>query len=72
MSAQVQVQEGQCGLCTHFGENKPQEDRLIQIRAKHEAPVDMVAECGHPNNAPLHLQVTPTSGCEGFAPAQAR
>lgn len=69
MSAQVQVQQGQCGLCTHFGEHKPQEDTLIQIRAKHEAPVDMVAECGHPSNAPLHLQVTPISGCAGFESA---
>lgn len=69
MSEQVQVHEGQCGLCTHFGENKPQEDKLIQIRSKHEAPVDMVAECGHPSNAPLHLLVTPISGCAGFEAA---
>ncbi len=69
MVAQVQVQNGQCGLCTHFGENKPQGDQLIQIRAKHEAPVDFIAECGHPSNAPLHLQVTALSGCTGFQPA---
>ena len=69
MVAQVQLHSGQCGLCTHFGETKPQGDQLIQIRAKHEAPVDLVAECGHPSNAPLHLQVTPISGCAGFEAA---
>ncbi len=63
---QVQVQEGQCGLCSHFGEQHPQENRLIQIRAKHEAPEDLVETCGHPSHAPLQLKVTPISGCTGF------
>jgi hypothetical protein len=65
----VAVQEGQCGLCAHFGENNNDEPRLIQIRTKHEAPQDFVLECGHPRHAPLHLQVTPISGCDGFTPA---
>jgi hypothetical protein len=30
----------------------------------------MVDECGHPRHAPLHLKVTPLSGCDGFAPAR--
>ena len=26
----------------------------------------LVDECGHPKHAPLHLKVTPISGCDGF------
>ena len=49
------------------GENQPSEEpKLIQIRLKHEAPDDLVEECGHPNNKPIHLMVTPISGCAGF------
>jgi hypothetical protein len=66
----VQVQEGQCGLCAHFGEQDPKQPQLIQIRLKHEAPENLVEECGHPAHAPLHLVVTPISGCRGFEPAR--
>jgi hypothetical protein len=66
------VHEGQCGLCTHFAEHQPQEQqRLVQIRSTKEAPEDLLEECGHPRHAPLHLQVTPISGCEGFEMAMA-
>jgi hypothetical protein len=65
----MQVHEGQCGLCTHFGENHGTDEKLIQIRLKHEAPEDLIEECGHPKHAPLHLKVTPMSGCAGFEPA---
>jgi len=68
----IQVHEGQCGLCTHFGEDQPPSPQLIQIRTKQEAPENLVQECGHPSHAPLHLQVTPISGCAGFAPATAQ
>lgn len=64
-----EVHDGQCGLCAHFGEHHPQTAELIQIRVSHKAPEDLVEECGHPKHAPLHLMVTPISGCEGFAPA---
>jgi hypothetical protein len=47
------------------------EQQLIQIRQSHEAPEDMVEECGHPQHAGLHLVVTPISGCQGFEPASA-
>jgi hypothetical protein len=67
--AMIQVQEGQCGLSAHFGENHPREPQLIQIRLKHEAPEDFIDECGHPRHAPLHLRVPPISGCEGFESA---
>ena len=65
----TQVQDGQCGLCAHFGENHPQDTKIIQIRLKHEAPENLVEECGHPSLAPLHLMVTPISGCAGFQAA---
>jgi hypothetical protein len=64
-----EVQSGQCGLCVHFGENHPNEPKLIQIRQKHEAPEDFVDQCGHPRHASLNLKVTPISGCDGFEPA---
>ncbi len=67
----LQVQDGQCGLCTHFGEHDEQQQQaLTQIRVKHEAPEDLVEECGHPKHSPLHLVVTPISGCDGFEPAR--
>ena len=65
----LQVQEGQCGLCVHFGEHHAQDQQLVQIRMNHQAPEQMVDECGHPRHAPLHLVVTPISGCDGFKPA---
>jgi hypothetical protein len=68
----LQVQDGQCGLCTHFGEHDAAEaPKLIQIRLKHEAPDDLVESCGLPQNQELGLKVTATSGCSGFEPAQA-
>jgi hypothetical protein len=67
----LQVQEGQCGLCTHFGENDASEQpKLIQIRLKHEAPDDLVEPCGLPENASINLMVTPISGCSGYEPAR--
>lgn len=67
----VSVHDGQCGLCAHFGEDHPAEQQLVEIRSNHEAPDDLVEECGHPKHAPLHLVVTPISGCDGFEPARA-
>ena len=65
-----QVQDGQCGLCTHFGEHHMRDQALLQIRKSHKAPEDLVDECGHPRHASLNLKVTPISGCDGFEPAQ--
>jgi hypothetical protein len=64
-----QVHKGQCGLCTHFGEGHSAAPALVTILKSHEAPLNMVDECGHPKNAALHLKVTPISGCDGFTPA---
>lgn len=65
------LSEGQCGLCTHFGEHHPQAPELVQIRVKGAAPEGYVDQCGHPKHAPLHLHVTAISGCDGFTPAEA-
>jgi hypothetical protein len=65
-----QVQEGQCGLCTHFGEQHMRDQALVQIRKSHSAPETLVDDCGHPRHASLNLKVTPISGCDGFEPAQ--
>ena len=64
------VHDGQCGLCAHFGEHHPETPQLMQIRQRQEAPETLLDECGHPRHAPLHLKVTPVSGCDGFAPAR--
>ena len=63
------VEEGQCGLCTQFGESHNRDEKLVQIRVTKEAPETLVDECGHPRHATLNLVVTPISGCDGFQPA---
>jgi len=65
----TQVHDGQCGLCSHFGETHESDGKLLQIRQKHEAPEDFLDDCGHPRHASLHLKVTPMSGCDGFEAA---
>jgi len=66
-----QVHSGQCGLCTHFGEHdQGNMQKLTQIRTSRSAPEDVVEECGLPQNASLHLMVTPISGCAGFEAAK--
>jgi hypothetical protein len=64
----LQIQTGQCGLCTHFGEQHA-EAALTEIRKSKEAKEDFVDECGHPKLVTLHLKVTAVSGCDGFKPA---
>ncbi len=66
----VQIQDGQCGLCGHFGEHHPSQV-LVSIHASKKADEGLVDECGHPKHAALHLKVTPISGCDGFVPAAA-
>lgn len=63
----LQIHDGQCGMCAHFGEHDAKAaSQLIQIRTKHQAPEDLLEECGHPRHASLNLMVTPISGCDGF------
>jgi hypothetical protein len=64
-----ELHAGQCGLCVHFGETHQQSPQLLTIRTQHKAPEILLDDCGHPRHAPLHLKVTPISGCDGFEAA---
>ena len=66
----LQVNDGQCGLCLHFGEHHATQTDLIQLRAERAASEQMIDQCAHPKHASLHLKVTPISSCDGFAPAK--
>lgn len=66
----IQIQDGQCGLCAHFGEHVPDQPQLIQIRLKGEAPESLVEPCGLPENEAIGLKVSVVSGCQGFTPAE--
>ena len=64
------IQDGQCGLCTHFGEHEAARSNvLVSIVTTHKASLGLLGECGHPKHAALHLKVSPISGCDGFVPA---
>jgi len=63
------IHDGQCGLCTHFGEHHSNNNVLVTIHTSKQADAVMLDECGHPKHAALHLKVTPISGCDGFQPA---
>jgi len=65
----VHIQEGQCGICTHFGEGHA-DNVLNQIRSSKEASETFVDDCGHPKLVTLHLKVTAVSGCDGFEPVK--
>jgi hypothetical protein len=62
------IHEGQCGVCSHFGEYHKSQV-LVSILTNKKADESFVDECGHPRHASLHLKVTPISGCDGFVPA---
>ncbi len=64
------IHDGQCGKCAHFGEDHPQDEKLVQIRISGRAGEHVLESCGHPQHADLHLMVTPISACEGFTPAK--
>lgn len=66
----LQVQNGQCGVCAHFGETHALTSQLTQIRTKHEASETFLDDCGHPKHSGLHLKVTPISRCDGFQPVK--
>ena len=66
----LQLQPGQCGLCTHFGDNHDASvPQPLNLLAKDESLATKTSDCDHPAHAPLHLKVTPVSGCAGFEPA---
>ena len=59
---------GQCGSCTHFGSELPQE-KLVQVRVNIDAASDLIAGCDAPSNASLHLRVSAHGSCDAYAPA---
>jgi hypothetical protein len=65
----MHVNNGQCGLCGHFGENHAPSQALVSILSSKEADAALLDDCGHPRHASLHLKVSPISGCDGFVPA---
>jgi hypothetical protein len=69
--AMLSIQNGQCGLCTHYGEGHAPTPVLISILSTRQAPESLIDSCGLPKNAALHLKVTPVSGCDGFQEAKA-
>jgi len=66
----VALNDGQCGLCTHFGEHV-QAQELVQIRTSKSADESIKEPCGHPEMEKLDLLVTPISGCSAFEAATA-
>jgi hypothetical protein len=60
------IHQGQCGMCSHFGEGHEDTQQLVQIRTSKQAPEDYVDTCG--KNDDIHLKVTPLSGCDAFEP----
>lgn len=64
----VNVNDGQCGTCSHFGAELPSE-QLVQIRISQEASVETVGGCGLPSNASVHLMVSANSSCDGYVAA---
>ncbi len=67
----MKISEGQCGMCSHFGEHHSEDQQLVQIRVGGEAPEGYVDACGHPDHAGAHLRVSANSGCDGFTHIQA-
>lgn len=63
------LHEGQCGMCSHFGEGHSDAQQLVQIRTSKQAPADYVDSCG--KNEGIALKVTAFSGCSGFDPVAA-
>ncbi|MCH2162253.1 MAG: hypothetical protein MK085_10315 [Phycisphaerales bacterium] len=64
----VNVDNGQCGTCAHFGTDIP-EQQLVQIRIDLQADPETVGGCGHPTNVDLHLKVSVNSSCDGYVAA---
>ena len=64
----LDINDGQCGRCLHFGEHSS-DDALVEIRVNGEAPDGYVNECGHPTLEGLHLKVAVNGMCDGYQAA---
>lgn len=67
----LRISDGQCGTCAHFGGDHSGETRLVQIRVNREAEPDVIEPCGHPENTPRSLKVSPVGTCAGYTAASA-
>lgn len=67
----LQVSDGQCGKCAHFGDEHASKPELVQVRIKGQAPAELIEPCGHPQHEALGLKVSAHSGCAGFEPVAA-
>ncbi|MBV8780200.1 MAG: hypothetical protein JO353_02275 [Phycisphaerae bacterium] len=67
----LDIHQGQCGLCSHFGEDHQKQQELTRLYKTHIASETLVEDCSHPKHATLHLKVTAISGCDGFEPVRA-
>lgn len=67
----IKLHDGQCGLCAYFGEHDGKNVQIIQIQKSKEAPENVTEACEYPQFVPLHLVVTPSSGCSAFKQAEA-
>ncbi|MGP1347738.1 MAG: hypothetical protein ACTS3F_13860 [Phycisphaerales bacterium] len=70
----LKIHDGQCGLCSHFGENSGDQNKIVQLRVKGQLDPSHIDEaiqpCGLPENAARNLKVTPIGSCAGYAPAK--
>jgi hypothetical protein len=58
----LHIHEGQCGLCTHFGEEHPHDHRLTHIRTSIEAQRARLRATNQERN-PLFLRVACLTSC---------
>ena len=65
----MKINQGQCGICRHFGEPHSKKDELVKIRATQEGSEQVLDLCGHPLLARVHLRVSTISGCDKFESA---
>lgn len=65
----MKINQGQCGICRHFGEPHSQKEELVKIRATQEGSEQVIDLCGHPLLARAHLRVSTISGCDEFESA---
>lgn len=65
----MKINQGQCGICRHFGEPHSQKEELVKIRTTQEGSEQVLDVCAHPLLARVHLRVSTISGCDEFESA---
>ena len=49
--------------------NEGLQEKLVQVRVNLGDSADVIAGCGAPSNASLHLKVSALGSCDAYAPA---